>query len=384
MTFATSLRTGAGFKPIAITTPPPSIAPSKHFAALDGIRGIAILMVLALHFTVLLGGTRWEWRLIAAAQPGYLGVTLFFVLSGFLITRILVLTRDKRDYFTTFYLRRAPRIFPLYYAYIAFMLLGFFPLERWFNGTQTRPNAHPLVYLFYISNLHWHFDQSPLLGHMWSLAIEEQFYLVWPLVIFLAPHRSLLPLCIVGFCATLGYRIGMEMQHCATSHIYSTTLSRIDALLLGGAVGLIELNAVSRQRLIRAVWPIMIVSLLGTMTFLVRYRMSMTLTPVRTLGWSVVTIFFAALVFWAATSGSTNRLLNTRWLRGLGKYSYGVYILHTLPLDVLPRWMPHETGAQRVLMFAASVAATAGLTAFSWHFIELPFLRKKQQLTAAA
>ena len=218
---------------------------------------------------------------------------------------------------------------------------------------------------------------------MWSLAIEEQFYLVWPLIIYMAPRRSLLPLCIVGFFGALGCRVAMEMHHRGVNEIYSMTFTRVDALLLGGAAGLIELDATLRQRLVRAIRPVMVASILLTAPFLLRYRLSMTEPMVRTVGWSVVTVFFAALVFWAATTGSGNRLFNFRWLRELGKYSYGVYILHPVPLRVLPQFLPQDTFPQRVFLFAAFVATTAAMTALSWRFIESPFLRKKQQLAYA-
>ena len=110
MSFAASLQSAQRAE--VTTTPKPSVYPSLHFSALDGLRGIAILMVVAIHSSPMLGKEGIEGKIRESLGVGYLGVTLFFVLSGFLITRILIQTRENRDYFPTFFLRRSLRIFP--------------------------------------------------------------------------------------------------------------------------------------------------------------------------------------------------------------------------------------------------------------------------------
>jgi peptidoglycan/LPS O-acetylase OafA/YrhL len=173
-------------------------APLGHLPELDGLRGLAILLVLFFHFAadlprnvIFLGPVYFGWS----------GVGLFFVLSGFLITRILLRTRRAEGYFRSFYVRRALRIFPLYSGVLAFCTLLFvlFPVLRpMFPGDRDR-----IFHWLYLGN--W----TPLLagedqrrmGTFWSLAIEEQFYWIWPFIVWkVRPSR--LPFVAGGAIAT--------------------------------------------------------------------------------------------------------------------------------------------------------------------------------------
>ena len=366
-------------KPISSTHPatPPLI---KHFVALDGLRGVAVLAVVGFHFSSILGGTPLEKVVHAFFAPGYLGVTLFFVLSGFLISRILVRTRDNPDFFSTFYKRRSLRIFPLYYAYVAFIILVYYPLKPRGEGETSIFDWHYLAYLFYVSNFKWSLAIDPGLLHLWSLAIEEQFYLMWPFVVFLTPRRWLLSVCVLGWLGSLGYRIGLSWHGHAPFSLYMHTLSRMDALLIGAAVGVVELGARARERLIRMIRPVLVVCVLGTIATAARFGFKEESVPVMLIVWPVLTLFFAILVFWSATSGANNRLLNQRWLRALGKYSYGIYVLHWFPMMVLPKRMPADTATQRVVAILVCVAVTGALAMLSWYTIERPFLRLKERM----
>ena len=383
MSFALSLKTALRRDPVVTAVAPPAAVVGKHFIALDGLRGIAILMVVILHFSPLLSPNGWEGTIRTACYPGYLGVTLFFVLSGFLITRILIQTRSNRDYFVTFFLRRALRIFPLYYAYIAFMILLYYPYSHYRVGEAYELDAHWLWYVAYASNIRWDRFADGGMMQLWSLAIEEQFYMVWPIVVFLTPRRWLLTVCGLGIAASLACRVGMTMRGWSPALIYTWPTTRMDALLAGAVIGIIELNPDARERLVRALRPLTIACLATIAALWGRWGLRSDNVAVYTWGWSVLAAFFALVVFWAATAGGANRLLNIRWLRGLGKYSYGIYVLHMFPLMIIPRHFNTEDRSQRILSIAACVAATAVATAFSWHFIERPFLRRKQQLASS-
>ncbi len=363
----------------AATTNPPATSLSHHFPALDGVRGVAILLVLLLHFSTMLAETGWENSIRKLCIPGYLGVTLFFVLSGFLITRILVQTRDTHGYFQTFYIRRSLRIFPLYFAYISTILLLYYPMVQWRSGESYHLGADSLYYFFYLGNRTVDLAEFRHLGHLWSLAIEEQFYMVWPFVVFLLPRRWLLPACLIGFVASFACRMGLAMIHTETRAIYVLTVSRMDALLIGAAAGIIELNQVARQRMIRALRPTLLVGLAGMAFFGYRCWFRMEHRSMNTLGWSVCAVFFATVVFWAATTGASNRFLNARWLRTLGKYCYGIYMLHVFPMMFIGENLPQQTLAQRLGSMLLVVAATALLTIISWKVIEQPFLRLKKR-----
>src|SRR5438105_2987757 len=157
-----------------------------HVPALDGVRGLAILAVLGGHLLISndVAASFWVQKLLDIRDLLWIGVTLFFALSGFLITGILYDTLGSEGYFRTFYGRRALRIFPLYYGVLFALLLLTHPLHLNWHGQAWR-------LLTYTTNLpfthEWTSNPAAFvnLRHFWSLAVEEQFYLVWPLLIFL-------------------------------------------------------------------------------------------------------------------------------------------------------------------------------------------------------
>ena len=356
-----------------------SSPPEKHFAALDGLRGVAILLVLAEHYRVILRGEGWERWVAAVCANGFLGVDLFFVLSGFLITRILVGTRDGEGYFRIFYARRAIRIFPLYYAFLAGMFLVVYPTlsARW-HAQLYRPGS-ALYYLGYLANHRSYATEVDVgLVHLWSLSVEEQFYLVWPLLVYFTPRRWLIPLCGLGFALAVGCRAGMTWAGFASDVTGKVTACRLDSLLIGAAVGIVELNVAARARLMRwnplaaglALVPL--VALLATGGFDRERDVFMIW------GYSAVALFFATVVFWTVTAGDRNAVLLSRPLRALGKYSYAIYLLHLTPMLVMPQLVGSSTSAQRVAQIAANLVAVLIMARVSWVVLEAPCLRLKR------
>jgi peptidoglycan/LPS O-acetylase OafA/YrhL len=224
-----------------MTDAPQAKAESPHLPGLDGIRGLAILLVMFSHFIVVGenhgDGTHPFHRLLLS---GYLGVDLFFVLSGFLITGILVDARSRPHYFRTFYMRRALRIFPLYYGLLAVAYLSV-PLLSPEDAPLLTGADSPWWYWLYASNIgmavkgNW--LTSPTwfsLGHFWSLAVEEQFYMVWPFVVFLTKTRWLYRLCAV---LVLSSPFVMAWLHFEIGQLgtYVSTLGRVGSLAAGGS-----------------------------------------------------------------------------------------------------------------------------------------------------
>jgi peptidoglycan/LPS O-acetylase OafA/YrhL len=182
---------------------------------LDGLRGLAVALVMLAHVT-LFGAprTRLDALLSAPFALGWCGVDLFFVLSGFLITRILLATRDSSSYYRSFWARRALRIVPLYWLLLAFFLLivprvsALAPLGRlWLSGTQPAG----LWYWLFLSN--WKIAISgwdaQALSIVWSLAIEEQFYLFWPFVVRRLDEQRLLVVCLVIAAGAMALRLAL-------------------------------------------------------------------------------------------------------------------------------------------------------------------------------
>ena len=219
---------------------------SAHIPALDGLRGIAILLVLAHHFTYY-GGFRprllVDKLFYLATMAGWSGVDLFFVLSGFLITGILYDTKGTECYFRNFYIRRCLRIFPLYYGVL---VLSFVVFPRVVISEPSSASSQSLLadqswYWTYLINVKIALEGWPkvnFIAHFWSLAVEEQFYFVWPLLVFLWRRETLVKVCVACVVVALGLRIGFAFIG-QDLPAYVLLPSRMDALAIGGLLALL-------------------------------------------------------------------------------------------------------------------------------------------------
>src|SRR5467141_1688790 len=184
-----------------------------HVPALDGLRGLAIIMVLFVHFVgACQPESAFERILIKGSNYGVWGVDLFFVLSGYLITGILYDSKGSAHYYRNFYVRRILRIFPLYYG-VLFLLFFVFPLFPSVYPTGLEESARHQAWVWpfgvnlFIALRGWW--ALPYISHFWSLAIEEHFYLLWPLVVFSFRRETLERICLGVIVAALALRIGL-------------------------------------------------------------------------------------------------------------------------------------------------------------------------------
>src|SRR5690606_2384608 len=195
---------------------------AKRVVALDGIRGVAIVMVMALHFICSMSSSDDMASRVAAKLTSYgvWGVDLFFVLSGYLITGILFDAKGRQGYFRSFYMRRTLRIFPLYYAVLVVLIFlvpeGF--AVRYAPGLDQLRDVQ--IWLWsYLTNFHLAETNAfsiPYVSHFWSLAVEEQFYLVWPFIIASLTRRAALTACALFSVAALLCRIGLGVGAATT------------------------------------------------------------------------------------------------------------------------------------------------------------------------
>jgi peptidoglycan/LPS O-acetylase OafA/YrhL len=210
-----------------------------HIPVLDGMRGIAVLCVMVLHFTLVDAVTGTERIFFDVARVGWVGVDLFFVLSGFLITGILYDAKGGAHFFRNFYMRRVLRIFPLYYAFL-FLVLVALPTVR---PTAVVPGETQLWLWTYLSNILFaRVGWEGVPGHtthLWSLAIEEQFYMLWPLVVFFASRRRLVQICIGAIVFAELTRIGLHYTAPNGIAGYALMPARIDALGVGALVAVL-------------------------------------------------------------------------------------------------------------------------------------------------
>jgi peptidoglycan/LPS O-acetylase OafA/YrhL len=366
---------------------------------LDGMRGLAILAVLWHHLVTCSGlepAVRLDHHLWRTGLWGWVGVDLFFVLSGFLITGILYDSRSSGRYYFNFFGRRALRILPLYYGVLAlaFLVVPFF-LEPRSAEALTHDQAW---YWLYLINVKFAFDGWPTpayLGHFWSLAIEEQFYLIWPLVVRMLSRRRLLLVCVVCFLAALGLRVLLPAW-LPNLAVYVLMPTRMDALAAGAALALIARG--ERGLRVLGPWPAVVAALfIAAALYVYVWKKDdvSTLDPlIRTLGYSILALGFAAVIAVGLTSrpGSmVQRSLTSVPLSVLGKYSYALYVFHQ-PVMLFMRDLglqvdlaPTVFGSQLpgfLLFIAVAGTLSFACALLSWRFIEAPMLRLKRHLVS--
>ena len=302
-----------------------------HVTALDGIRGIAVLIVIFWHASAYLQGTSVLDRLLRAPMRiGWSGVDLFFVLSGFLITGILLDTRESPNYFRSFYARRALRIFPLYYLVLGAILVAahFFP---YINKLVPIPHDRPF-YFFYLNNWWpllkdtWH---GNIIGHFWSLAVEEQFYVLWSICVFAVPPKHLLRVVVGGIVGAFFIRCGLYAHSGVTRDLIENTFSRMDALLAGAFVAILVRDSRLLARIKSYVYGIG--TACGSVVLALIYVYGNE-GVMDTFGYSCLAFVYAVWVlssFVRSGDGSaTQKFLCSKKLTTIGKYSYGMYVYH--------------------------------------------------------
>jgi peptidoglycan/LPS O-acetylase OafA/YrhL len=357
----------------------------RHMPALDGIRGIAILIVMLSHFTANLNLSSVRIApAIRFIENGWIGVDLFFALSGFLITGILFDTRGDRAYFKNFYMRRALRIFPLYYGVLVGALL-IAPLVGWGGVRAGIGHAQPYYWFYGVNLLILLTGLMYPLAHFWSLAVEEHFYLVWPLVTARGSRWTLMVTCLVLMMAAFLTRILMR-SHVSPIGLYVFTPCRMDALAAGALAALAARGPKGVAGVTRPATAIAATALVGLMAlFVMKGGLPQFDRDVQIWGYSLLAVFFGGLIVLVAPLAPP-MFLCSRWLRTFGKYSYGSYVLHPFVLGGLVRSFPSQRPGETwgypslgiVFYLAAGIAITQGLAFASWHIYEKPFLALKR------
>lgn len=367
----------------------------KHIPALDAVRGAAILLVLVFHFSSYGHGLAPTPLLVdrlyyLVSRAGWVGVDLFFVLSGFLITGILYDAKGSDHYFRNFYLRRVLRIFPLYYGSLLVLVVvlpWLFPASA---GLQAiRRDA--IWYWTYLSNIQIAYDGWPAfaaIGHFWSLAVEEQFYLLWPVVVLTLGRRQLQAACLACVVGALLVRVGLLSAGNAPG-AFVLTPARIDALAFGAYLAVSAREPAGLRLLARwappaAAW----LSLSLVAVFVLRRGLAADDPVVSSVGHTLLAGLFGAILVLAVTSardGVMGRVFNSPLLRFFGRYSYALYVFHhpilflvpaVLPLGLVPSVFGSQLLRQLVFLIIATGVSVAGALV-SWHLWEKQFLKLK-------
>ena len=367
-----------------------------HRPELDGIRGLAILLVFLVHFRFRTTGNVIDSAVDQLFRAGWMGVDLFFVLSGLLITGVLLETKSSKRYFRNFYVRRVLRLFPVYYGMLAILfivlprvlspapaeLLALTPHQGWY-WTYT-------VNVFQVLTLD-RIDYFNTL-HLWSLSVEEQFYLIWPFAVWWLSPRWLLRVSVVAVLAAVGFRILSASQGNDWA-AYVLVPARMDALAIGALIAVLARDSTG-SALIRRWWRRLALISAGTIGAIAiaqsGYREDEYL--VLTAGFLVNAVLAAATIggLLAEPRSGVHRPFHWRWLQWVGQRSYGAYVYHLPlllivgPVKDLFRGLPPIAGSRlpaEVAWILGMACLTMAVAEASFRWLERPFLALKPRFT---
>lgn len=343
---------------------------------LEGVRGLAILLVLICHAAMWLPGSTLRSVLI----EGRVGVDLFFVLSGFLITGILLDTKGDRHALRNFYIRRGLRIWPLYFS---FLLVAFIALRKMMPS-----GLAPWVYVLFAQNFVYWANTGPVLDPTWSLAVEEQFYLVWPWVALRVRRETVLKVCCTVFALAPLIRLAFRIGGASDSCIYANTLCRPDGIAIGGMLAAwVRSEGFEIEQLRRFSRFALPLGVTGTGTC---YALGSKVVFAADICHSFIALAFGGLLAWSLSRLGEPTLV-TSLLRGftltrLGRISFALYLLN-LPIYTLvhghfaDRFFLRIPGpASEIFRMIAATAIMLMAAAMSWQFFESRVLRLKSRL----
>lgn len=345
-----------------------------YYKELDGVRAIAALMVMCFHF---MGSVSSSNSFISLLKKfsifGQTGVSLFFVLSGFLITRILLATKKEEKYFYNFYLKRVLRIFPLYYL---FLILYFFVFPLFLNIPVTNIKDQ-LYYWFYLQNVAITFNlasNGPL--HFWSLAVEEHFYLFWPFVVFYLNQKKLVYAIFLLSLLSIVTRYFLAKNNI---EVFYFTFSRIDELVLGSFLAVLELNGLLTKKNTYK-FIVLLAAVIVPTILLWKINNASGNPNVQVVKYLLMAlVYFSSLGFIISISSSKNifsKFLKNSFLSYTGKISYGLYVYHPICFLVVSQYFhPSSLILNIVLSFSLSYL----ISMLSYHFFEMKFLLLKNK-----
>ena len=363
-------------------------------AGLDGLRAVAFLIVFFFHTRNL--------------PFGWMGVQLFFVLSGFLITDILLRMKESlphREFFLKFYGRRFLRIFPLYYLYLFLLAVLIFLLPsldiNGLNAELGRNFFNQLwvagLYVFDFFHASAFFERSRFFTHLWSLSVEEQFYLAWPLLIFIVPREKFKQLCFTAIGLGFLFRILITLTYRAQLFLFLLNdpqqavnvlpFSHLDAFAFGAYISRFE---IPRPRLQLFLLAILVPTLglitdylsKGTISLALGYDLPLTGFYKEVWGYSILNYLFAVLIYCVARTNFLTGILESAPLRYLGRISYGLYVYHygviAMTAALFRKYdLPYSLRSPQ--MFVAAMGTTLLAATLSFYLLEKPIINLKDK-----
>ncbi len=366
----------------------------KYLPELDGLRAVAVIVVLFFHLHV------------PGFQLGWAGVFLFFVLSGFLITGNLLDARHEPHFFRNFYIRRTLRIFPIYY-------LVFFAIIAYGLITDAKI-GDAAWYGVYLQNMllgHGSFsaDFPRVFNHSWSLAVEEQFYLIWPLAVFYLSRRRLAVLSMGMIFFAIFFRFAASYGTGNASYVFMLLPCIMDSLAVGAMLAIslrwsgAQVTVLARgARWVTLFSGLCLAGLVGSWGYQ-KYAIPADYllgSPINLFLHTFMAVFFGALIAWVVLDRQSllSRMLRNGAMRHIGKISYGIYLYH-FPVFYIVRhvfktwgapnggrisWDTSRLGVETIACALAQLAITYLVALASWHVIEKRILALKEKLAPAA
>ena len=367
---------------------------SGYIKSLDGVRAVAIILVMSFHAEI--------------THFGWFGVQLFFVLSGFLITGILWKEKHVDSSlpfkFKKFWVRRSLRIFPLYFGYLLFVSLAYI----FFHFPSYYSNYAPYLftYTFNYTRALPQWQGNPLFTHLWSLSVEEQFYIFFPLIMFLCPPKLIKYLMLIVIAVSpltrflLGeYYTGKGLsQPVVADAVYWNTLSHLDAFFMGGIIPVLSLHKRIKKPQRIFFIALMITIIAGVFNFIytdsgiyyfndLGYNHGQTQLYEHVWQYSVLNFLFASFILSIVSMHSTKifasvrKALESNWMVRIGKVSYGMYLFHwAILVYVCNRFFATENLALKILIFIPYVAVVYLFAELSFRLYESRFLKLKDSL----
>jgi peptidoglycan/LPS O-acetylase OafA/YrhL len=372
--------------------------PRGHLPVLDGLRGLAAFMVIVVHTTITPGPSLADRVVHRVGTLGWVGVDLFFVLSGFLITGILADAVPGRRTMRNFYARRVLRIWPLYLAFLTFCFVVVPAVIGRRVGMGSIGPGDTVAYWLHLGNVVPAMRGSfpgAWLGVTWSLAVEEQFYLIWPAVVILGGRQMARRVAAGAVVAAPLFRLALLGLGGSPEAVYVLTLGRMDALAAGSWVALAARGRGGIGALRPAAGRVLVGAIAGLLSLLIGLaavrRCWFPFEPaMQCVGFTLLAAAFSAglvRLLTSPSSGLGQRLLNGGLPRALGKYSYAIYLCHIPVRDLLtaagwhPGFSPTTVGlriVEQLAYYTAVTAAAFALAWLSWHLYEKHFLDLKR------
>ena len=341
----------------------------KYYKELNGVRGLAALMIMYFHFfqTIKPYQNSVFNFFYKFSHFGQTGVTLFFVLSGFLISRILLSSKNTDNYFSSFYIRRSLRIFPLFYL---FLVLTYY-IVPWLAHQPIVPFSKQWSYWFYLQNFAITFNWDQIgLRHLWSLAVEEHFYLFWPFLIYFLNPRQLKISVYIIFAVALIVRLVLLNQH---YNPFYFTFTNIDALSLGSLIALHELSGESKFNYGR----LFIIVFIPTVLLWVFFGGSGNIF-IQVIKLPLIAIAYYALIGFLISPSAgraVKKVLDSGFFDYSGRISYGLYIYHPVIFHLyLDSSLNKGFFSSLIICFGLAYI----IASISFYFFEAQFLKLKK------